>query len=104
VDPGYKRRGSTHERKQARWRFRLIDGLHDALRSVPALRSIRDRGEAQLEPERLQKPIQGVLCGVVAWIELSIPRRVVVALLTNLGEAPWKIADVESIAEPFAGQ
>jgi CubicO group peptidase (beta-lactamase class C family) len=30
--------------------------------------------------------------------------RVVVALLTNLGEAPWKIADVESIAEPFAGQ
>jgi serine beta-lactamase-like protein LACTB, mitochondrial len=28
--------------------------------------------------------------------------RVVVALLTNLGEAPWKIADVESIAEPFA--
>ena len=30
--------------------------------------------------------------------------RVVVALLTNLGEAPWKIADVESIAEPFAGR
>ncbi len=27
--------------------------------------------------------------------------RVVVALLTNLGDAPWKIADVESIAEPF---
>jgi serine beta-lactamase-like protein LACTB, mitochondrial len=30
--------------------------------------------------------------------------RVVVALLTNLGEALWKITDVESIAEPFAGQ
>jgi CubicO group peptidase (beta-lactamase class C family) len=28
--------------------------------------------------------------------------RVVAALLTNLGEAPWKIEDVESIAEPFA--
>jgi len=26
---------------------------------------------------------------------------VVVALLTNLGDAPWKTADVESIAEPF---
>jgi serine beta-lactamase-like protein LACTB, mitochondrial len=30
--------------------------------------------------------------------------RVVVALTTNLSEAPWKIADVESIAEPFAPQ
>jgi serine beta-lactamase-like protein LACTB, mitochondrial len=29
---------------------------------------------------------------------------VVAALLTNLGEAPWKITDVESIAEPFAGK
>ncbi len=29
---------------------------------------------------------------------------VVVALLTNLGEAPWKIVDVESIAEPFGGR
>jgi CubicO group peptidase (beta-lactamase class C family) len=29
--------------------------------------------------------------------------RVVVALLTNLGDALWKIADVESIAAPFAG-
>ena len=28
--------------------------------------------------------------------------RVVVALTTNLSDAPWKIADVESIAEPFA--
>lgn len=28
--------------------------------------------------------------------------RVVVVLLTNLDGAPWKIADVESIAEPFA--
>ena len=28
--------------------------------------------------------------------------RIVVVLLTNLGEAPWKIADVESIAEAFA--
>jgi CubicO group peptidase (beta-lactamase class C family) len=27
---------------------------------------------------------------------------IVVVLLTNLGEAPWKIADVESIAEAFA--
>jgi CubicO group peptidase (beta-lactamase class C family) len=30
--------------------------------------------------------------------------RVVVALLTNLGDAPWKIADVEAIAEPFGGR
>jgi serine beta-lactamase-like protein LACTB, mitochondrial len=30
--------------------------------------------------------------------------RVVVALLTNLGDALWKISDVESIAEPFAGR
>lgn len=30
--------------------------------------------------------------------------RVVVALLTNLGEALWKIEDVEAIAEPFAGK
>ncbi len=29
--------------------------------------------------------------------------RVVVALLTNLDSAPWRIEDVESIAEPFAG-
>ncbi len=29
---------------------------------------------------------------------------VVVAMLTNLGEAPWKIVDVESIGEPFAGK
>ena len=29
---------------------------------------------------------------------------VVVALLTNLGEALWKIGDVEAIAEPFAGK
>jgi len=29
---------------------------------------------------------------------------VVVALLTNLGEALWKIADVEAIGEPFAGK
>ena len=29
--------------------------------------------------------------------------RVVVPMLTNLGEAPWKIVDVESIGEPFAG-
>jgi hypothetical protein len=28
--------------------------------------------------------------------------RVVVALTTNLSDAPWKIAHVESIAEPFA--
>ncbi len=26
----------------------------------------------------------------------------VVALLTNLRDAPWKLADVEAIAEPFA--
>jgi serine beta-lactamase-like protein LACTB len=30
--------------------------------------------------------------------------RVVVALTTNLSDAPWKLADVESIAEPFAQQ
>ncbi len=30
--------------------------------------------------------------------------RVVVALLTNLSEALWKIEDVEAIAEPFAGK
>jgi hypothetical protein len=30
--------------------------------------------------------------------------RVVVALLTNLGDALWKISDVESIAEPFAAR
>ena len=29
---------------------------------------------------------------------------VVVAMLTNLGETPWKIVDVESIGEPFAGK
>jgi serine beta-lactamase-like protein LACTB, mitochondrial len=28
--------------------------------------------------------------------------RVVVALTTNLSDAPWKLADVGSIAEPFA--
>jgi serine beta-lactamase-like protein LACTB len=30
--------------------------------------------------------------------------RLVVAVLTNLDDAPWKIEDVESIAEPFAGK
>jgi serine beta-lactamase-like protein LACTB, mitochondrial len=30
--------------------------------------------------------------------------RVVVALTTNLSDAPWKIADVEVIAEPFAAK
>src|SRR5690348_3932207 len=27
--------------------------------------------------------------------------RVVVAFVTNLGDAPWKIEDIEAIAEPF---
>jgi hypothetical protein len=27
--------------------------------------------------------------------------RVVIAFLTNFSEAPWKIGDVEAIAEPF---
>lgn len=30
--------------------------------------------------------------------------RVVVALLANLGDAPWKIANVESVAEPFGSE
>jgi serine beta-lactamase-like protein LACTB, mitochondrial len=30
--------------------------------------------------------------------------RIVIAFLTNLSEAPWKIGDVEAIAEPFAGK
>jgi serine beta-lactamase-like protein LACTB, mitochondrial len=42
----------------------------------------------------------GGTCQMIVYPET----RVVVALLTNLGEAPWKIADVESIAEPFAGR
>jgi serine beta-lactamase-like protein LACTB len=42
----------------------------------------------------------GGSCQMIVYPETSV----VVALLTNLGEAPWKIGDVESIAEPFAGK
>jgi len=40
----------------------------------------------------------GGTCQMIVYPET----RVVVALLTNLGDALWKITDVESIAEPFA--
>jgi CubicO group peptidase (beta-lactamase class C family) len=42
----------------------------------------------------------GGTCQMIVYPET----RVVVALLTNLGDALWKISDVESIAEPFARQ
>jgi serine beta-lactamase-like protein LACTB, mitochondrial len=42
----------------------------------------------------------GGTCQLIVYPET----RVVVALLTNLGDALWKITDVESIAEPFAGR
>jgi len=42
----------------------------------------------------------GGTCQMIVYPETHV----VVALLTNLGDALWKIADVESIAEPFAGR